>query len=104
MPLLSQLGDISLGNGEKLQGLSYALGNVRANGKLVGEDLNMMIERGFNPLEVMSKKTGKSMAELRKEMEKGNITYDMVKDAMATVTSEGGRFYKGMENASKTFS
>lgn len=63
-----------------------------------------MINAGFNPLEVIAKKTGKTLGELKKEMEKGAISAKMVEEAMKDATSEGGRFFNGMELASKTFS
>jgi tape measure domain-containing protein len=99
---LNQLGDVSLGNREKLGALTLAFARTKANGRLMGEELEMMIDRGFNPLEIISQKTGKSMLELRGEMSKGKISFNQVEDALISATSEGGRFYKGMERGSQT--
>ena len=104
IPSLRMLGDISMWDANKLNSLSLVFGQVRSAGKLTGGDLLQLINVGFNPLQVISKKTGKSMAELRSEMEKWKITFEMVEDAMKSATQEWGLFYKGMENASKTFS
>lgn len=52
-----------------------------------------MINAGFNPLQEMAKKTGKSVGELKEEMEKDAISADMVADAFASATAEGGQFY-----------
>ena len=101
---LSQLGDISLGNRDKLQSLSLAFGQVQGNGRLMGQELLQMINAGFNPLQIISQKTGKSMRQLRDEMADGEISFEMVAEAMKTATSEGGLFYKGMETGSKTLS
>lgn len=49
----------------------------------MGQDLNQMINAGFNPLQVISEKTGKSIAVLKKEMEQGAISSEMVADAFA---------------------
>jgi hypothetical protein len=44
------------------------------------------------------------MKDLKKDMEDGKITTDMVTDAFKSATSEGGLFYQGMERGSKTLS
>lgn len=102
MPNLQMLGDISLGNAEKLSGLSLAFSQVQSTGRLMGQDLLQMINQGFNPLTIISQKTGKSMAVLKDEMAAGSISAEMVADAMKTATSEGGLFYKGMERGAQT--
>lgn len=98
------LGDIALGNGDRLQSLSLAFAQVTATGKLTGQDLLQMVNAGFNPLEAIAKKTGKSMIELKDAMSKGQISVKDVEEAMKSATSDGGRFFEGMDKASKTFS
>ena len=102
MPDLKMLGDISLGNSEKFKGLALVFGQVQSQGRLMGQDLLQMINQGFNPLQIISEKTGKSVATLKDEMAQGKITFEMVADAMKTATSEGGQFYNAMKNQSKT--
>ena len=102
MPDLKMLGDISLGNSEKFKGLALVFGQVQSQGRLMGQDLLQMINQGFNPLQIISEKTGKSVATLKDEMAKGQITFEMVADAMKTATSEGGQFYNAMATQSKT--
>lgn len=99
---LKQLGDIALGNSQQMQSLGLVLGQVRSAGKLQGQDLMQFINAGFNPLSVMSQQTGKSMAELREEMSKGKISFEMVAEALKATTSEGGKFYKGAERGAMT--
>lgn len=93
MPTIKQIGDISMGNEERFKSLSLAFAQMSATGKLMGQDLLQMINAGFNPLQVISEKTGKSIGELKKEMESGSISSQMVADAFASATSEGGKFY-----------
>lgn len=93
MPIIRQLGDISMGSTERFQSLALAFAQMSAAGKLMGQDLLQMINAGFNPLQVMSKQTGKSLMELRKDMESGTISSQMVADAFAAATAEGGKFY-----------
>lgn len=99
---LKNIGDIALGDSQKMQSLALAFSQMSSTGKLMGQDLNQMINAGFNPLEVISQKTGKSIGELKDEMGKGAISADMVAQAFEWATEEGGRFYKGAEAAAET--
>lgn len=71
---LKQIGDIAMGDKQKMQSLSLAFAQMSSTGKLTGQDLMQMVNAGFNPLQEISKKTGKSVAELKKEMERGAIS------------------------------
>ena len=97
------LGDVALGDQNKLNRLALVYSQTFSAKKLTGGDLLQYVNAGFNPLEYLSKKTGKSMADLRKEMEKGLITSDMVRQSFVDATSQGGKFYKGAEEGSKTW-
>ena len=101
---LNEIGDISQGDAVKMESLTLAFAQMSSTGKLTGQDLLQMINAGFNPLEEISRKTGKSIGELKEEMAKGAISADMVADAFASATAEGGRFYGAMDAQSKTFS
>ena len=101
MPILKQIGDISMGNAERFQSLVLAFAQASANGKLMGQDLLQMINAGFNPLNQMSKDTGKSIAELRDEMSKGTISAEDMEKAFASATAEGGQFYGMLEKQSE---
>lgn len=99
---LQTLGDISMGNSEKLMSLTRAFSQIGASGKATMEDINQMIDAGFNPLQIISEQTGKSMAELRDEVSAGKISFEDIAGAMQVATSEGGRYYNAMEKASQT--
>lgn len=101
---LNEIGDISQGDAVKMESLTLAFAQMSSTGKLTGQDLLQMINAGFNPLEEISRKTGKSIGELKEDMAKGAISADMVADAFASATAEGGRFYGAMDAQSKTFS
>lgn len=98
---LQAIGDVSMGNTQKFNSMTLAFSQMSAAGKLMGQDLNQMINAGFNPLQIMSEKTGKSIATLKDEMSKGAISAEMVQQAFIDATSAGGRFYQMSENASK---
>ena len=101
MPILKQIGDISMGNADRFQSLVLAFAQASANGKLMGQDLLQMINAGFNPLNQMSKDTGKSIAELRDEMSRGAISAEDMEKAFAAATAEGGQFYGMLEKQSE---
>lgn len=101
---LQMLGDISLGNSEKLNTIATAFGRIQSNGRASMEELNMMIDAGFNPLNIIAKETGETMEEVRKRVSEGGVSYEEIAEAMKKATSAGGQFYKGMEVASKTAS
>ncbi len=100
--ILRQIGDIAMGDSQKLQSLALAFAQMSSTGKLTGQDLMQMINAGFNPLNEISKQTGKSVSELKEDMSKGAISVDMVSEAFRTATSEGGLFYGAIEAASNT--
>ena len=91
--MMRVLGDISGGNTQRFQGLSLAFSQMTAAGRLMGQDLLQMINAGFNPLAEISRKTGKSVSELREEMSKGAISSQQVTEAFISATEEGGRFH-----------
>lgn len=97
MDILRQIGDVSLGNKDKFSSLTLAFAQMSSAGRLMGQDLLQMVNAGFNPLQVISEQTGESMADLKKKMEEGAISAEMVAQAFAIATSEGGKFYNGME-------
>lgn len=101
MTILKQIGDVSMGDPQKFNSLTLAFSQMFSTGKLMGQDLLQMINAGFNPLTVMAEKTGKTVAQLKKEMEGGSISAEMVAKAFADATGEGGKFNGMLEKQSK---
>lgn len=102
--VLQQLGDISLGNADKLQTLVRAYGKMSSAQKVTLENVNMMIDAGFNPLNQICTATGESMADLYKRISDGKVSFAELEAAVESATSQGGQFYNGMLEASQTFS
>ena len=96
---LKQIGDIAMGDSQKMQSLALAFSQATSAGKLQGQDLMQLINAGFNPLNEISKHTGESMASLKEKMSKGQISAEMLAQAFAWATEEGGLFYQGAEKA-----
>ena len=102
--VLKQLGDISLGNADKMQTLVRAYGKMSSAHKVTLENVNMMIDAGFNPLNQICAATGESMSDLYKRISDGKVGFEELQAAVSAATSEGGQFYNGMLEASQTFS
>lgn len=100
---MQKLGDVAGANKERFGQLSLAMAQISSAGKLQGQDLNQLINGGWNPLRAIAEMTGKPMKDLRKEMEKGAISYEMVSAALTKVTSAGGMFYQNQMKQAKTW-
>lgn len=101
---LKNIGDIAMGDVQKMQSLSLAFAQATSAGKLQGQDLMQMINAGFNPLQVISERTGESMAQLKERMSKGSISAQELAQAFEWATDKQGLFYQGAEKAGQTLS
>jgi tape measure domain-containing protein len=93
VPTLKSIADIAGGSKDRFSGLTLAISQVVSAGRLTGEELNQLRERGFNPLNIIMEKTGETSQELRKRMADGKISVEEVMSALKTATSEGGTFF-----------
>ena len=102
MPMLKVLGDIAMGDKEKLQSLALAFSQMSASGRVYKQDLNQMVNAGFNPLQIIAEKTGKSIGELNDELSAGKISVNQIEQAFIDATSEGGKFHNMINNMSNS--
>ena len=96
------LGDIAQGSSEKLDTISKAYGRMVSSQKVTLEDMNMMIDSGFNPLQIIVENTGESMKSLYDRISKGTMSVEEITEAMKQATSAGGKYFQSMEKQSKT--
>lgn len=99
---MMMLGDISQGNADKLNSIARAYGKMNSAQKVTLEDINMMIDAGFNPLQEISEKTGESMQSLYDRISKGKMSVDEITESMKRSTSEGGKYFQSMDAQSQT--
>jgi tape measure domain-containing protein len=104
MPTLKNLADVSMGNSDRFGSLALAFAQTTAAGRLMGQEVLQFVNAGFNPLQQISKKTGESMAQLKKRMEDGAISALEVKQAFKEATSEGGLFFGAIQKGAETTS
>jgi len=99
--LTGMLGDVAMGNKDKLNRLALAMAQINSLSKLQGQELRQLTEHGFNPLMTIAKQTAASQsvedirkryAELDAMKRDGLITSEAVIAALKVETSEGGRF------------
>ena len=99
---MMMLGDISQGSADKLDSISRAYGKMSSAQKVSLEDINMMIDAGFNPLQEISEHTGESMQSLYDRISHGKMSVDEITESMKRSTSEGGKYFHSMDAQSQT--
>lgn len=83
---LESLGDIAMGDKNKMNSLATAFSQMWGIGKLQTQDWKQMVGAGFNPFNQMEKDLGKTKEELDEMMSKGKITAEMTRDAFLHAT------------------
>lgn len=104
MTKLQQLGDLSMGNAEKLDRLTNAYGKMLAKGKVTLEELNMFTEAGVPILKELQTQYGVTQEALFDMISAGKINVNDINVAMESMTSQGGKFFGMMEKQSQTMS
>jgi tape measure domain-containing protein len=98
---MRMLGTVAGGNTEKFHALTVAFAQVNAQGKLMGQEKNQLINAGFSLSEV-AKVAGVEMRDFAKAMEEGAITAEHVNQALENMTGKGGLFAGLLEEKAKT--
>lgn len=94
LPTLERLGNLAQGSEDKLRNLALAYSQVRAAGKLGGQEFNQFVNAGFPIAEFLSKVLGKKASELKGNIADLGITFEQVEKAIRLATDEGGRFFE----------
>jgi len=98
---LKRLGTVAGGNSEKFRSLTIAFAQVNAQGKLMGQEKNQLINAGFS-LQAVADAAGISMENFADAMKDGEITAEHLNEALMKVTSEGGLFAGYLEKQAET--
>lgn len=101
---LQMLGDIAMGNQEKLGRLANAYAKVQTKGKASLKEINMFSEAGVPLVDAMSENLKKTNKEVLELITKGKVGFPEVQKALESLTSEGGQFFRMMEQQSQTLS
>ena len=98
---LKRLGTVAGGNSEKFRALTIAFAQVNAQGKLMGQEKNQLINAGFS-LQAVADAAGISMENFADAMKNGEIRAEHLNEALIAVTSEGGLFADYLEKQAET--
>lgn len=90
---LESLGNIAAGVGrDKLPNLILAFGQVRAAGRLTGQELRQFTEAGVPILEELAKQLDTTTSNIKDMVSAGEVSFDDVRTALENLSGEGGRF------------
>ena len=90
-----RLADVAGATGADLGGIATAFGQIQAKGRLQGEELLQLQERGINLQDELQKMYGMTGDEFRKALEKGRFSAEAVNLALVKLTSTGGKYAEG---------
>ena len=99
---LSMLGDISSGLGVPISRLILVYGQVRAKGRLMGDDLRQFTEAGVPMIAMIAKNMGIAESAVADMVSEGKVGFKDVEKVLQDLTAQGGLFYNMMEEQSKT--
>ena len=102
--IIKRIGDVSAGSGKDLNELARIYGKVFVKGKAQAEELNQFSEAGIPIIKELQKQYNATASEIFKMGSQGKISFNDIDQAFRNMTSEGGIFFKSMENQSETLS
>lgn len=96
------LGDLAMGDGERMKLLAKAYTDVMNKQKLQAQELRQFSENGVGLVSELARMYGKTAGEIMKMSEQGQIGFDDMRRALERLTGEGGRFNNMMQKMSET--
>ena len=76
------------GSSQQLQDLAFVMAQIKAAGKITGQDLLQLGQRGINAAELIGKAFGKTGAEIKEMISKNQISADEALDAITNGMAE----------------
>ena len=99
---LRRMGDVAAGLGVPMGQLIHVYGQVKAQGKLMANDLYQFMNAGIPIIAELSKVVGKSETEIKDMVSAGKIGFPEVQAVIKNMTNEGGLFFNLMAEQSKS--
>ena len=90
-----RLADVAGATGADLGGIATAFGQIQAKGRLQGEELLQLQERGVALQDELRKMYGLTGEEFSKALSKGQIGAESVEAALIRLTEKGGKYANG---------
>lgn len=99
---LRRIGDVSAGIQAPINEIAELYGKARVQGRLFGEDINQLTNRGIPIIGELAKQFGVGENEVKKLVASGEVGFPAIEKAFVSLTSEGGKFAGMMDAQSKT--
>ncbi len=99
---LRRMGDVAAGLGVPMGQLIHVYGQVKAQGRLVANDLYQFMNAGIPIIAELSKVVGKSETEIKDMVSAGKIGFPEIQAVIKNMTNEGGLFFNLMAEQSKS--
>lgn len=99
---LRRMGDVASGLGVPMGQLIHVYGQVKAQGRLLANDLYQFMNAGIPIIAELSKVLGKSETEIKDMVSAGKIGFPEVQAVIKNMTNEGGLFFNLMAEQSKS--
>lgn len=102
---LKATGDVAAGMNlgqEGIDRITTALGQMKAKGKVSGEELMQLNEAGINGFELLASATGKPVPELQKMVSEGKVSADVFINAFNNMQGPLAKFNGLMDAQSRT--
>ncbi|GIM60094.1 hypothetical protein CAPN008_01440 [Capnocytophaga canis] len=99
---LRRMGDVASGLGVPMGQLIHVYGQVKAQGKLMTNDLYQFMNAGIPIIAELSKVTGKAEQEVKSMVSAGKIGFGEIQQVFRNMTDESGLFHNLMAEQSKT--
>ena len=90
-----RLADVSGATGARLQEVATAYGQIQAKGRLQGEELLQLQERGIALQGELQRMYGLTGEEFTKALSKGKFSAEAVEQAIVNLTKKGGKYADG---------
>lgn len=92
VPTLRRLGDLAAGVNQPIAELAVIYGKARIAGRLFAEDVNQLTERGIPIISELAKQFGVAESAVKQLVERGEVNFSHLEEALRSLTDEGGRF------------
>lgn len=104
VPIMSAVQDAVAaagGSSQDISEITFVLGQIQAAGKITGQDLMQLGQRGINAAELIGKATGKTGKQIKEDISNGALSAD---DAIAALTKGMAEKFAGAaQNVKKTW-
>lgn len=105
IPLMRSIGDAAaaspMGMTDAVHRMTYAFGQIKTAGKLLGQDMRQLTEVGVPAVKILEEQFGKSFDQIQKDVTDGKITIDQALEAITAGMDK--RFGGMMAKQSKSF-